>query len=185
MTEPALDDRRPLLLPWIVASLGGALGILAAAWQEMTAGAPLMVIVVAPVIEEIVKPLGVIYLIDRRARWIRSAAHVVGMCIVAAAVFATIENLVYIHVYHRGASVGFKVFRYTVCTALHVTCSAIVGFGLVRAWRKILDTGKRFDIDDCLGFFVAAVAVHGGYNLLMFLLEALKVIQFSAEATGP
>ncbi len=182
-----LDSQsRPLAWPWLIACAGGLCGAVAAFFEELTSGWALGVVVVGPVIEEILKPIGTIYLIDRRPRWIRSAGHLVAMCVVGAAVFAALENLIYIYVYHPGAGRFFICFRLTVCTSLHIVCSAIVGFGLVKTWRKVLENPeeRRFDIDDCLGFFVAAVVVHGGYNLTMMILEATKVLQFPGVVEG-
>ncbi len=55
----------------------------------------LLPFVVAPAIEEILKPMGVIFLLETRPHYLRSAFHVVVLCVVGALVFATLENLLF------------------------------------------------------------------------------------------
>ena len=164
---------------FLVACAGGLLGTLGAVLEEGLSVVPLAFVVVGPVIEEVMKPIGMIILLEKRPRWIRGAAQVVIYSVLGAVIFATIENLVYIFVFHPRGGPSFVAFRFTACTALHVVCTTIFALGLVKVWRRVRTGAGSFDLDDGLGYVIAAVAVHGLYNLTVTILEKLEVLKFA------
>jgi len=129
----------------------------------------LYMILFAPVIEELLKQSGMIYLLEKKPYRIFSAWQFVVAAVISAAIFATVENLLYIHVYVKPEAVenfaAFCRFRWTVCTLLHVTCAAIASLGLMRVWKKQLADGRAADLAFGFWWFVAAMVVHGLYNL--------------------
>ena len=84
--------------------------------------------------------------------------------------FATIENLVYIHLYARLGGVAdvarLAEFRWAVCTPLHVGCSLIASVGLMRAWVRHQAAGRPLELSDAFGWFALAIGVHGLYNFV-------------------
>lgn len=173
----------PAIAVWSLALLGSAGGMLAAcaesfAFAVRSPSGVLLLVAVAPAIEEICKLLGLVFLLEKRPRWLRGPTEIVVLAAASAAVFATIENLLYFFVYHRAAGAGFVIYRLTVCTGMHMTASAVFGLGLVKMWRHILDRGGHFDIDVCFRYYVAAVVIHGWYNGFVFLLEYLGILRF-------
>lgn len=179
-------SRPNVAVVYALAILGGAIGILAAVVEEFklgTLGGQAMVMVlIAPAVEEICKPIGLVFIIDKRPHWLRGRLQIVIMAVLGAAVFATIENALYVHLYHRNAGTGFIVWRYVVCTSMHLAASCVFGLGLARAWtrarqRNVDETGG-FDIDDCFRYYVAAVAIHAAYNGAVLLLESTGILRF-------
>ena len=86
----------------------------------------------------------------------------------SALIFATVENLVYIHVYALASPLDhpamFAEFRWTVCTALHVSCSVIASLGLIRVWHRMNERGEPADLAHAYPLFAIAMALHGLYN---------------------
>jgi RsiW-degrading membrane proteinase PrsW (M82 family) len=135
----------------------------------------LYLILFAPVIEELLKQSGMIYLLEKKPYRLFSAGQFVIAAIISAAVFASIENLLYIHFYANGQTfenfARFCWFRWTVCTSLHLVCSIIASFGLVRVWKKQLADGRAADLAFGFKYFVAAMAIHGIYNLAAAIIN--------------
>ena len=169
-TPPTFLKRHLVTLGLALA--GGVFAILGAFIEEMRGGAGiLLAVVVAPVIEEVLKPSGVIWVLEKRPHYLRSRVHVVALCVVGALVFATLENLVYLYVYAPGGGAGFARFRLLVCTGLHVTASAVVGMGLGRQLLQMRRDGSDFDLERSLPFLIAAIVLHGAYNAAVSILE--------------
>ena len=141
-------------------------------------GQGLTPVLIGPAIEEACKPIGVLLILAWRPHWFRSGFEVVLMAALGALVFATLENLVYVHLYHPEGGPDFVLFRYTVCTALHLSATGIFGLGLSRLWHRIRHDGIGFDIDMCFWYFVAATALHAVYNTTVIILHFAKVLRF-------
>jgi RsiW-degrading membrane proteinase PrsW (M82 family) len=135
----------------------------------------LYMILFAPVIEELLKQSGMIFLLEKKPYRIFSAGQFVFAATVSALVFASIENLLYIHFYtlYRAPEnpAAYAFFRWTVCTLLHVTCSVIASIGLIHVWKKQLQDGRAADLSYGYRFFAAAMAIHGLYNLTLSIIH--------------
>jgi len=190
LNEPAMGSggEQPYLGEWIAnkraeCSIGGNLGVtsLAAllggpfaiigAFMQGTQGwyGCAYMVVLGPVVEEFLKQSGMIYLLEKKPYRVFAAWQFIFAEIVSALVFATVENVLYIYVYVDLEKLArpelFVRFRWTVCTALHVGCSAIASIGMIRVWRKQLADGRAADLAAAYKFFVAAMVIHGLYNL--------------------
>lgn len=177
--EAAAQPRPPAALVYVLGTLGGVAGLVAALWQEVRHGpALLLMVLVAPAIEEICKPIGLVFMLDKRPGWLRSPAQVVTLAVLGAFVFATLENLLYIYVYHPGGGAGFVIWRFGVCTAMHVVASLVMGLGLAKMWKHIRSQGGHFDIDVCFRYYVAAVAIHAGFNSIVVGLQWTGLLEF-------
>ncbi len=172
------DHRSLLLLAIPIALLGGLLSIPVALIGQLTNHQPLMTFVGGPVIEEIAKPLGVIWLISYRPRWLVSPVWAILFSALGGLIFASVENLIYIHIYVPDGTENFQAYRWTVCTGLHVLCSTVFGLGLAKSLRLILAQGGRFQIDSILGYFTAAAVIHGVYNFTVTLLSGVGWMRF-------
>ena len=183
--DPVAPRSRPPLAPvvWLVAIIGSVGGIGAAILNnsamaiDPTIGI-LLLVVAAPAIEEICKPLAIVFLLDKKPHWFRGPTEIVILAAASAFVFASLENLLYIFVNHPDGSAAFIIFRLTICTALHITASTVFGFGLAKMWRHIRDKGGHFDIDVCFKYYAAAAIIHGAYNGLALILEWAGMLRF-------
>ena len=173
----------PAVAVWLIALLG-SVGGTAAAFLENSARAAhpltgiLLLVAVAPAVEEICKPLAIVFLLDKRPHWLRSPGEIVVLAALSALVFAMLENLLYIFAYARGCGSAFVTWRLTVCTGVHVTASTVFGFGLVKMWRHIRAKGGHFNIDVCFKYYIAAAIIHGAYNGLAMILTWTGVLKF-------
>lgn len=161
------------LIAALVAGLFAVAGALMTGRQ--TIFSLLYMILFAPVIEELLKQSGMIYLLEKKPYRIFSAAQFVVAAIISALIFSAIENLLYTHLYAADPSIenpqAFASFRWKYCTLLHVSCSVIASFGLIRVWKKQLADGRAADLAHGFWLFAAAMAVHGAYNLTICLLD--------------
>lgn len=135
----------------------------------------LYAILFAPVIEELLKQSGMIYLLEKKPYRLFSAGQFVFAAAVSALIFSAVENLFYIHLYVRpellNAPQRFAFYRWTVCTLLHVTCSVIASVGLIRVWKKQLADGRAADLAHGFVPFAVAMGLHGIYNLAVTLIN--------------
>ena len=90
-----------LLLPTVFAFAGGLFAVFGAIIEEATHYSPLLFILVAPTIEEVLKPSGVIWLFEKRRNLLRSRAHIIILCLIGALTFSTMENLLYFFIFSK------------------------------------------------------------------------------------
>ena len=132
------------------------------------------VVLFGPVTEELLKQSGMIYLLEKKPYRIFSNFQFFFAAIISALIFASLENLLYIHFYVPEDSISnhalYADFRWSVCTTLHISCSMIASFGLMRTWHKIKENGKPADLSAGFIFFAISIATHGIYNLLAITL---------------
>lgn len=160
-----------ILVTIIAALIAGPFAVIGALMAgKQTVFNVLYMILFAPVIEELLKQSGMIYLLEKKPYRIFSVAQFIIAGAISATVFATIENLLYIHFYSKGQPMedpaAFCCFRWTICTLLHVSCSIIASMGLVHVWKKQLADSRAADLAHGFCYFVIAIAVHGLYNLI-------------------
>ncbi|MHC4396482.1 MAG: PrsW family glutamic-type intramembrane protease [Planctomycetota bacterium] len=162
---------------FLAAILGGPFAVLGAfmAGSEGWSGA-LYMVVFAPVLEELLKQSGMIYLLEKKPYRVFASWQFVFSALVSAFVFATIENFLYINVYIHPAALKdpavFAGFRWTVCTGVHMFCSAIASLGMIRVWKKQLRDGKAAELNVAFMYFAVAMALHGAYNLAALFLNS-------------
>lgn len=142
---------------------------------QQTAFRMLYMVLFAPIIEELLKQSGMIYLLEKKPYRIFSSTQFIAAAVISSVVFATIENLLYLNFYTNPESMenfaDFCAFRWAVCTALHVICSIIASFGLVKVWKKQLADGRAADLAGGFKFFLVAIIIHGLYNLSTVMIN--------------
>lgn len=135
----------------------------------------LLTFLFAPVIEEVLKPSGVLHLLNKYPNLLTSRWQVAWLSMLGGATFATIENLLYVYVYHPHEPTSFVVYRFVVCTALHVICSGILGWGLGEQLPKLQKGEIFFDLENSTGALVTAIAIHAVFNTSVFALHVWGV----------
>ncbi|MCE5186149.1 MAG: PrsW family intramembrane metalloprotease [Planctomycetaceae bacterium] len=165
-----------LALTFLAAIVAGPFAVIGVffAGSQTTYGL-LYMILFAPVIEELLKQSGMVYLLEKKPYRIFSAWQFIAAAIISSLIFSAVENLLYIHWYTRGAPFtdrqGYIFFRWTVCTLLHVTCSVIASVGLINVWQRQLADSRAADLAFAFRYFAIAMAVHGLYNLVVSLID--------------
>ena len=175
--SPASAGGAARLLALCAAS--GAFAVLCAFAKGALGFGILAVAVGAPVVEEFAKVVLPMMWLEKAPWRFRSAAAIMAACLASALAFATIENLLYIHVYIPEERLDDAIvnYRLVVCTALHVCCTAISATGLARAWRAARGGRCGFSAAAVTPFLVVAMVVHGLYNAIV------SIVGMAAPAT--
>ena len=161
----------------VAAVLSGPFAVAAAMVENSTSGAAVVLLLVAvgPLIEEIVKGAGALYLAEQRP-WLVPAAWTLPLvtCLSGLA-FASIENWWYLQILIDDPSERLVRWRWTFGPLVHGTGSLLVGLGAARMWRHAMRTGRRPAFDVAQPFIVVAAVLHGSYNAIAVLLSTLGV----------
>ena len=163
-SEPPSARRAAFVLG--VCAVSGLLAVACALFKGTIGVFALSVTVGAPVIEEMAKVALTLWALEKSPWKFRSASEIVLACIASAAVFAAIENVLYIYVYipKDRLTSGIILYRLTVCTALHIVCTSITSVGLARGWREAKARLGEFKKARAMPFLVAAMILHGLHN---------------------
>jgi RsiW-degrading membrane proteinase PrsW (M82 family) len=143
-----------------------------------TASFAILVVVIAfgPLAEEVLKASGALYLAEQRP-WLIPAGWVLPFVTLAAGlVFAAIENLVYLNIYIADPSQEIIRWRWIAGPVLHGATSFIAGLGVRRMWMITNREHRVPRVRHAAPYLIAAVLVHGLYNLTVTLLEVSDVI---------
>lgn len=164
---------------WGVGMLAGPLGVLGAfaegmgadgafgaeaAWSNIVA-----TVIIGPTVEEVTKVALLAYVVERRSYLFKTWWQVLLCALAGGAVFAVIENVLYLRVYVSDPSTALVAWRWTVCVAIHSLCSLIAGMGLARVWRRVAARGERADLQLAFPFTLAAISLHAAYNGAMVI----------------
>ena len=123
------------------------------------------------------KTAAALYVVEKRPHWFSSRFQI-ALCVIAGGLaFAAIENLMYLRVYIPEPSAGLIEWRWTICMALHTSCSFIVGLGLMRVWLDVWTRRARPRLALGFPYLLTAVIFHGTYNAFAVFL-ALSSFQF-------
>jgi len=159
------------ILAFLIAALGGVLGVLGAIIQELSQGFLLVAFVAAPMIEEVMKPSGVYILLARWPKVLTSRIYTALLAAVGGLSFAVVENIIYLQFYFPEHTQTLVVFRYSACLTMHVVCSFILGFGInqkllasVRGEIPLLQGNKKF--------FVIPMIIHSLFNIMAVLVQS-------------
>ncbi len=169
-------------LSWLtvagLACAAGPFAVLAALMKTSAHSFALAAIIIAPLVEELGKAAAPLMTLERWPYRFISGTQLVLVCVASGLVFATIENLLYLHLYVKAPSAAYATWRWSVCTALHVGCSLIAGLGLRRIWLAARAEYTRPDVSKAASYFIAAMVLHGAYNALVYLLEKSSLLAF-------
>jgi len=132
-----------------------------------------MATVFGPVTEEVVKVAVALWVVEKRPYLFISSGQILFCTACGGFSFAALENLVYTFIYFPNHTPEFSAFRWTVCVALHLTCSSLAGIGLVRIWNDTIRNQHRPQLTIGVPWFFIAMVVHGLYNLMVYLAETV------------
>ncbi len=113
---------------------------------------------IAPLIEEVVKLLPILFYLLIFEPKTKAAYAAVLMIAIG---FATFENICYL-VEHGTNNLSYLLIRGFGAGAMHIVCGVIVGYGLFFTWEN-----RWLKIIGTFGVLCIAVTFHGEYNLLM------------------
>ena len=154
---------------------GGVFAIFGALMESLPAGATaatlLLAVVFAPVVEETLKIAAAAIVVERRPWLFRSVDQIRLATVGAAAVFAIVENLIYLNIYLPSPTPMTVAWRWTVCVALHVGCTLVASNGVARVWQRTNVERRPPRITDCAPMLTAAIILHAFYNLSVITYE--------------
>jgi len=157
----------------LIALAAGPFSILTSFFYELTAGLPNLILVtlVAPVTEELMKIIIVLWAIEKRPYWLVSGTQVMLCAAAGGLVFGALENVWYLNVLIKNPPPALVYWRWTVCTALHVGCASVSGIGLLRIWGNCMRDLSRPKLQDGAVYTVLAIAIHSIYNAFAIAFE--------------
>jgi len=149
------------------------LGALMASPEQGTLSAVtlLMVVVIGPITEEIMKISAALWVVEKRPFWFKSIGQILVCTLAAGILFGVIENLIYLHVYIPDAGPSLVRWRWSVCVGLHMNCSFVAGVGVARIWHNALREQHRPILGLGMPWFFVAIVGHGLYNLTVTIAE--------------
>ncbi len=158
-------------MTFCIVIVAGPLAIVGTLAQGIFSSGLMMIVIMGPTIEEIMKVAIPLWIVERRPWWFRSSAQILicGLC--SGLAFAAVENVMYLNVYVPNPSPGLAQWRWSVCVLMHSGCSVIASLGVARVWRCITVSQSRPELSRGAAFLLAAVIVHGTYNAMAVLLE--------------
>jgi len=162
---------RSWLVTIAVALAAGPWALVGALWgNSRNAYGFLTLTVFAPVVEETMKTAAALVVVEKRPFLFRSPVQIMICVLCSALVFAGFENLLYLRILFHSPSSAMIYWRWTVCVALHVGCSAVAGLGLIRVWRHARQEHSRPDLYLAFPYAATAMIIHGAYNTFAVLL---------------
>lgn len=154
---------------------GAALGIMGAFFQELRSGDILLPFLAAPIIEEVLKPVGVYILLLRWPHILNSQLYTAGLSALSGFSFAIVESTVYVNLYVPQHSTEFVVYRYSVPLVMHTLTSFIIGLGVnqrllasLRGEIPLLEGSRRF--------FITSIVLHALFNVVATVLAAVGIL---------
>lgn len=129
------------------------------------------VVVFGPLLEEVMKNASALWIVESRPYLFSSRCQIAICTLASGAVFAVMENLLYLHVYVSDPSPQLVRWRWTVCVALHMGCALVAGLGTMRIWQNTMQSLARPHLSQGAPYLAAAIVLHGTYNALATLLE--------------
>ncbi len=166
----------------LMALVGGLLALIGSFFQELQSGVWIfLIILAAPVIEEVLKPSGIYLLLLKWPQALRGQLHTALLCAISGAVFGIIESLIYVELYYPDGSDAFVLFRFTVTPIMHTVASFIVGYGLS---RSLIDwaNGKSGLPTITRNHYLLGIGIHAAYNTSAVILGALGALDFLETA---
>jgi len=155
------------------------LGAFVSSFGQGNAAGLLMVILVAPPLEEMLKIGATLIVLENKPFLFQNRVQVVVAAIAGAMLFAVVENLLYIYVYYPEGNEAFRLWRWSVCTALHVGCTTVAAMGLLHMWHHASHRVKTGPLEEfqrprpvhAYPYIMLAAILHATYNALATVME--------------
>ena len=161
---------------FLLCAFSGLAAIPCAVLKESFGYGALLIVVAAPVAEEMAKAILPLMVLEKRPWFFGSYLSIVLVGLLSGAVFASVENALYFFVYIPSEKLtqGTILWRLVVCTAMHVGCAALACSGLARAWSRARERLAEFEMSVAMPRLIAAVIIHGVYNLGALIFAILS-----------
>jgi hypothetical protein len=134
-------------------------------------GTLVAVIVIGPAVEEVMKIAAAAFVVEQRPYLYQRESQLMFSAAGSAFVFAAIENFFYLNLFFSNPTLSMVLWRWTICVALHVSCSLVASRGLVRVWQQAIQEYRRPRITRALPMLTWAIVIHGSYNACAFFYE--------------
>lgn len=135
--------------------------------------APLQVILIGPVSEELMKIAIPLWIVERRPYWFKSGLQI-SLCVTFAGLtFSAVENVFYLGDQLFDWNQILTRWRWTVCVSLHTVCCWLSGWGLMRIWSATHRSAAPPKIELGVPLFTTAIIVHGAYNTFALFFEMI------------
>lgn len=125
---------------------------------------------IAPVVEEIMKALPLVFLL---IIYEPKAEDIITVMLLVAIGFATFENVCYL-VDGGAARLSYLLVRGFSTGAMHVVCGVLLGVGLATMWRRA--SSRYLGV---LGLLCMAITFHATYNLVVSAEGLVEYIGFA------
>ncbi len=173
---------------WAVTSLvvcaAGPWGVMGAFASAGATGFMLLAVCVfGPVVEEVTKIAAAMWIVEKRPYCFMTGGQILICSACGGLAFAAIENLIYMYVYVPNHTAEFVAFRWTVCVALHMSCSTLAGIGLAKVWRDAVTNLQRPRLELAYRWMITAMVCHGLYNLTVTVLQLVGWLDFGVPET--
>lgn len=168
------SDLRRLVAITLAALVAGPFAIVGAIGASIGSGsfaAVLGIVLFAPIIEEVAKASGAVYLVERHPWVIRQRATLPLITLLAGLFFAVVENVLYLEVYIDDPTTTIVVWRWIAGPLLHGGAAFISGLGVARMWGRVHAGHGLPDWSVATPFVVVAIVIHALYNLTVTVLE--------------
>lgn len=137
-----------------------------------------LLVIFGPVTEEIMKVATALWIVEKKPFLFKSVFQILFCAAAGGAAFGFIENLVYLHIYIPDHSATLAVWRWSVCTGLHMNCSFVAGVGLARIWYNAMREHRPPEFRLGISWLVLAMVAHGTYNAFTVVAEAMGWLKF-------
>lgn len=160
----------------IIAGPFAIIGAFMGSGSSIGLGAVLLAVSIGPLIEEVLKASGALYLAEQRPWLVPTGWTLPLVTLAAGLVFSVIENVVYLTVYIPDPTPEIVAWRWIAGPLLHGGASLVAGLGVRRMWTITNRDLTAPRLRNAAPYLVAAVALHGLYNLTVTLLEVTGVV---------
>jgi hypothetical protein len=156
---------------WVVVSLVPVASLpFAIVCAMLTVGwAVLNFVVFGPAMAEVLKVAITLTIIERRSLLIRSSGQIYVATLGTAAVFACVQNAVYLMLYFKNSPPELVAYRWTAAVVLHALCTAIAARGLVSVWQRARTEHRQPRLALAYPAIIAAIIVHAAFNACVFV----------------
>jgi len=167
-------DAQRVLAVTLAALVAGPFAIVGAIGASIGAAsfaAILGIVLFAPVIEEVAKASGAVYLVERHPWVIRRRSTLPLITLLAGLFFAVVENVLYLEVYIEEPTTTIVVWRWIAGPLLHGGAAFVSGLGVARMWERVHVGDGLPDWSVASPFVIAAIVIHALYNGTVTVLE--------------
>lgn len=167
-----------LLGAYLLSALGSVLAI-GLAFTVMFLPDLDMKLLLSPLVQQTAKPVGVLWMIEKRPLWLRNRFHVVVASLLAGVGFGVLESLAWVGYKHLEGQTFAHFYSYR-CAAniiMHIVSSLVLSMGLARSYKAGCKHGV-LEFRKLLPYYVGAILVHLALNLTIRYLCILRIMDY-------